>query len=838
MKEKIPSFWWSISSHALMQSLQVDPEVGLQVDVIKKNRLVFGPNDFFESKPRSIFAIALESLREPMMLLLLAIALLSFVFGKIGGAIAMILEVILYATLELVNKFRTDHILIQLKNNAHSSAMVLRNNLVQEINRKDVVVGDILILSAGVSVAADALLILSHGLSVDESSLTGESLPVEKNANAVSLRLAALAERKNAVFSGTVILNGEGKAIVTAVGEYSEFGKINKQVQACKEERTILQESMDRFAKILAIVAVVISIIIPFIGFFRGLDLQEMILTWLALTFLMIPCQPPIIITMALLRAAFKLAKKNVVAKRLFGIEGIGQVSAIVSDKTGTITESIMSFDTFLTARGDMSILPRGIAESIVLALPDYYSHVTDRTVKSVLGNYTKNKQQVGFSGFTDGKPWRDLVYKDTTGFLHVITGNPEMIIAQSTLLPDEKSVLVEAMQKKAKAGYKLFAYGSVYSETDFLDQLERITFLAVAVVKDPVRFGVKGAIETLAGAGIKTFIVTGDHKATAQAIALEVGITGEVVIGEQLDAMTDEELALQLKKSNIFARMEPLQKLRLVQMLKRQKEVVACLGDGANDAPALKAANVGIAMGFIGTDIAKEVSDLVLTDDNYIHIPDSIEIGRNALDNFKKGLAYYLSAKLILMILFVVPLFFAISFPFVSIHIILIEMLLDLASSTMFVMEEAEPGIMQRPPARTIDFLGMPLMYKVIRCGLALAVGILFLYFYAYRYYDLVTAQTVALVAWLLGHILLALNLKQDRMPLLKQPFSSNYVGIFWLSLMVMVSFLITSVPLLYPYSKTTFLPISLWVELVGIVVITTCWIEVAKFMKMKIPM
>lgn len=833
MNENFQKSWWAISQEKIISELQVDSKKGLSDEQVVKYRKQFGSNNFLELKPRSIFHIILESVQEPMMLLLLVLAALSFVFGKFGSGIAMMLEICMYATLELVNKFRTDRIVLELKNLAHPTAKVLRNGKEQEVRTDELVVGDILILSQGVFVAADARLLESYGLSVNEASLTGESMPVEKDVHVILKDVSVITQRKNSIFSGTVIQNGEGVAIVMAVGADSEFGKIAQQVQEYKDERTIVQISMDQLAKVLAIFAIAVSVIIPFIGFFRGLEFQEMVLTWLALTFLMIPCQPPIIITMALSLAAFMLAKKQVVAKRLFGIEGIGQVSAVVSDKTGTITESNMFLDSFLTSSGVVQILPEDIKEKIVLALPDYCKHVTDKTVVRVVGNDKKNNHPVKFWGFSELQPWRDIVYQEEGSFLHLITGNPEMLLELSTLPESSKNSLLQKVKQEASLGHKLISYAFVKSDKDRLTALKDLMFLAVAVMRDPVRPGVKDAISRLNNAGIKTFIVTGDHALTAQAIALEVGITGTVITGEQLEGMSDEAFISLLGKSNIFARMEPLQKLRLVKVLKAQQEIVAVIGDGVNDAPALKAADVGIAMGQIGTDLAKEVSDLILTDDNYVHIPDAIAIGRTALDNFKKGLTFYLSAKFVLLIIFIVPLFLGIPFPLVPMQIILVELLLDLISSTIFVVEDVEPESMLHPAEKISDFLGKPLIGKTFKNGIALACGILLLYVNSYRRYGIAEAQTVALVTWLLSHILLALNLKQEYQPLLRQGFFKNYIGVFWLALMVIVSLMVTMIPFFHVYLKTISLPISLWIEIVFVAVGTTCWIEIVKIIK-----
>lgn len=822
--------WWSIPQEQILRSLNVDNKKGLSTTQVTAYRKTFGSNALVASKQRTFFSLVFEGIKEPMMLLLLCIAFISLLFGKIIEAITMIFVVIAYISVEFINKYRTDRIMTQLKNLSMPTAKVIRDGQIQEIRTDDIVVGDILILSEGVSVPADARLLSSQGLLVNEASLTGESMPVEKNVASIQKQNIPLAERSNSVFSGTTVLRGEGVAVIMAVGEKSELGKIAQQVQATQKETTILQASMTKLAKILAIFALLASALIPAIGFLRGLGLQEMILTWLSLTFLMIPGQPPIIITMALALAAFLLAKKQVIVKRLRGVEIIGQVTCVVSDKTGTITESTMSLENFCTIDGLQEKLSKELQETVALALPKYCNDPTDKAVFDSLEFKQHSLEQIGFTGFADNKPWRDLIYKKNGTIVHAIAGSPEVLIAQSTVSSDNKKMLENEARKQAGLGKRVTAYAFIETNNQQLDYLSELNFVALAIISDPVRKGVKEAILTLEKAQVNTFIVTGDHKSTAQAIASEIGIAGEVITGDQIDTMSDERFSSQLRQSNIFARMDPSQKLRLVKLLQQKGEIVAVIGDGVNDAPALQVAQVGIAMGQIGTDLAKEVSDLIVTDDNYVHIPDAVAIGRRALDNFKKGLSYYLSAKCILLIIFLIPLFLGIPFPFAPIQIILIELLMDLASSTIFVTEDAEPDSMQKPAQPINNFLGIPLIMTIIKNSMPLALGILFVYLQAYYHHDLLIAQTAAFISWLLGHILLALNLKQNQVPLLKQGILANKFGVSWLIGMIAVSLLITSVPQLYPYLKTTWLPISLWIQVIAMILCTTCWIEVAK--------
>ncbi|MEX0940205.1 MAG: cation-transporting P-type ATPase [Candidatus Babeliales bacterium] len=826
--------WWSIPKEKLLDTLSVDPAIGLTNKQIAENRLKWGINTFAEYEKKTIASLIIEGIKEPMMILLLSIAALSLFFGKYGEAITMIFIVIAYIVVELINKFRADRIMKQLQELTSPTTAVLRDGKEHQIKMEQVVVGDILILIEGSLIPADARLLEAYGLIVNEASLTGESLPVEKNAEIKLDPDISLADRINCVFSGTTVLHGQAKAIVMAVGQKSEFGKIAREVQQAQKEKTLLQESMTKLAKILAIFALFISVLIPTIGFLRGFDFHAMVITWLALTFLMVPGQPPIIITMALAFAAFTLAKKQVIVKRLRGVEIIGQITMVISDKTGTITENKMSVEKFILAdENETKQLPADLQEKIALAIPEYSNDPTDKAVIEILKSFSSIKKeynQINFIGFSDKKPWRDLIYQYNEQTIHAIAGSPEVLINSSTLSAEQKQKFEKLVTQEASLGKRVVAYAFLKSTEKNITKLHEVQFLALAILHDPVRPGVKEAINTLTQAGVITFIVTGDHAATAQNIAREIGISGEVISGNQLEKMNDKELTQQANRSRIFARMTPSQKVRLVKILQKHEEIVAVIGDGVNDTPALKTAQVGIAMGQIGTDLAKEVSDLVLTDDNYIHIPDAVAIGRRALDNFKKGLSYYLSAKSILLFIFIVPLIFGIPFPFVPIQIILIELLMDLASSTIFVTQPAEPDIMQKPMQKIKDFLGLPLVLNIMKDGIALAIGILFIYIHFYLFYSLITAQTAAFVAWLIGHILLALNLKQRKKPLIGKEFFTDYFGLLWCGSMIAFSIFITSVPYFYPYLHTTWLPLSLWIEIVIIIIVTTFWIEIKK--------
>lgn len=827
--------WWAGSISNLADFYNTDLKNGLSEEQIQKNAEKFGRNIFAEIRPASIFSLLIEGIRSPMMLLLLFIAVLSLLFSKFLEAAVMVFVVLAYVFIELINKKRTDRILKQLKALAQPTITVIRSGTKSEIAASELVVGDLVVLSSGIRVPADGRIIESKGLLVDESALTGESNPVRKDAESEVSEEAPLTERTNSVFSGTVVLDGEGIVLVIVVGERSEFGKIAREVQTGGKERTYLQTAMVNLAKILAVAAIAVSLIVPGIGVLRGLNFQQMVITWLALTFLMVPGQPPIIITMALALASFELAKKKTITKSLRGTETLGFVTVVVTDKTGTVTENKIRLEKFISAEGnelEKSFEKPVIKEKILLSLPEHSRDPTDEAVLEAIGGIQGEKIAPDiFIGFSRGQPWRLLVYKKDNSFVHAIAGKPEIIICNSNLQKNEKEKLLAILEKESAAGKRVIAYATRVSEKPETDRLKDLNFVALAVLTDPVREGVKEAITSLELAGVRTVIVTGDHPGTAKAVAEKIGLSGEVVTGDQIERLKDDELRKVVKKTRVFARVAPLQKLQLIKALQADGEKVAMIGDGINDAAAIKSADLGIAMGKMGTDLAKESADLVLTDDNYVHFPDAIAIGRKSLDNFQKGIAYYLTAKAILLSIFIIPLILGIPFPLAPIHIIIIELLMDLASSTIFVTEQEEPDVLQRMPENVQAYFKSVLLKKIFMYGIGLASGITALYVFLYfQTGNLVLAQTAAFSTWLLGHICLALNLKQRKLPLLKQGIFSNRFASLWLAGMIALTVVMTDVPSVFPYLKTTFLPLSVWGIILVVIIVTTFWIEVKK--------
>jgi Ca2+-transporting ATPase len=682
------------------------------------------------------------------------------------------------------------------------------------------------------------------GLLVNEAPLTGESEPQAKDAGAQVDGDAPLAERPTAVHAGTTVVDGEGRALVVAVGSQTELGRVALRSAAAEDKRTPLQEQMDDLARTLAFVAVGVSLLIPLAGLLRGFDFQQMVLTWLSLTFLMVPGQPPIIITMALALAAFDLAQRDVIVRRLTGAETLGSIDTLLSDKTGTITENEIALAAVVLGDGTVVRAGRSDAWRAFLrrALPGVPRHSNDPTDEAIhdaaaaLDSPVEAEpgKLVDEVGFARGDATRRMTYRRDGEQQVYLTGSPEAVADEVNRWADDeethpwtrdqRQAMWERVDEMAAQGRRVTAYA--------WQAEDGMTLAGLAVLEDPIREGVGEAIEALRQAGVRTAMVTGDRPVTARCVAQEIGLdAGSLVTGPELEEADLEDVA---RTVDVFARTSPEQKLDLVQALQSQGETVAVTGDGINDGPALRAAHLGIAMGTQGTDVAREAADLILTDDNLGRLPEGVAIGRRAYDNFSKGLIYYLSAKAILLAIFIVPLLVGVPFPFAPIQVIVTELLMDLASSTVFVTEEAELDVLRRGPRRRARFLSWAVGRRILRNSVGLVVAILGVYFGSLALGEAVeSARTAAWATWLVGHIVLALNLKQERMPLLQQGLLSNRFGAAWLVGMVILVIVMTLVPAARQILNTTRLRGVQWAMVGAGAVLASFWLEVRKWVR-----
>ncbi len=870
------SQWHSKQTQELIDESEVNPNKGLTDEEVAKRLNQYGKNSLVEEHQIRFLEIFKEEVTEPMILLLLAIGVLYSVLGFVTGsgftdAITIIVIIVLLVLAEVYNEYRAKRSISALRQLAPPTAQVLRNSQTTIVQTADLVPGDVLLLKVGQRVPADARLLEAYGLEVDESSLTGESFPVSKDAAVVLPKEARITDQTNMLFTGTVITRGRAKALITTTGVKTELGRVAGITKAGKEPKTALQLAMKQLSKTLVWVALFFSILIPLLSYLRGLQPNpaEAVLYGLSLAFVVIPEELPIIITMVLGVGSYALSRKGAIVKRLRAAETLGNVTVIATDKTGTITENKMRiehlyFDGKISGTGAFHENEKAALRTALLASDGIKSDSTS------LGNpmaqaVLERLKQDGVNAATVAKGWilRDeysfdvkrklasYIYQYGNSNIALSSGAPENLLANASkiLLRGEEAPLTEtlrteatqAMTRMAHAGERLLAFGyrriHLDQTSDIITDVERdIVFVGIIGFIDPPRKEVQGAIRTCQQAGIKVVMITGDHPETAKAIAGQVGInSSNILTGVQIAQMSDESLKEALKRTYVFARVTPEDKLRLVKLLRENGEIVAVTGDGINDAPALKEAHIGIAMGIRGTDVAKEAASMILTDDNFATIETAVSQGRKLYSNLRKGVRYYLACKVALVSIFLVPVMLGIPLPFAPIQIIVLELFMDLAASATFVAEPAEKGSMRKPPTEKEEkFMNQSMLQGLFAGAVSLFAAVTATYLFTwFTTQNMPYAQTVAFATWMFGHIFLAFNFRSEQTPLIKQGVLSNKVMLLWALLAIVVLLVGTNLAFVQTALQITSLSLTDWVLVVLVSFVSTFWMEIRKILQ-----
>jgi len=853
-----PTAYHAMPATAAVERLGSDAASGLTTAAARRRLAEHGPNRLREEKREPIWEEFLEELREPMMLLLLVTAVLYSLWGKPEDALTIFAVILTLTAIEVYNDFRARRAIAALRKLAEPTAPVIRDGQVIELPSEEVVPGDVLRLQAGRRLPADARLLRAYGLMADESSLTGESAPVEKEAETVLPADTPLADRRNLVFAGTSVTRGRGLAVVTATGMGSELGCIAGLARQVEEPKTPLQKGMDELSRWLIWLALGFSLIVPILGLLAGQPLRLMLLTGLSLAFATIPEEMPIIITMVLALGGYRLSRQKAIAKRLRAVESLGAVTAIATDKTGTLTENRMRLERVQPAEAEERLLATAFLCSDVVASGgalrgDPMEAALLRRVEEIglhPGSLRDSLALVSELSFDNSRKMMSAVYRRDGGLYLAAKGAPEAILSRSTwiqrgqdpapLSEAERQAVLGQAAEMAAAGLRAIAVAERDIAGDSLsqDELEReLTFIGLAGFADPPRPEVKGAIAEARAAGIRPLMVTGDHPLTAKAIAEQVGLLadGRVVIGQELDALSDEQLRQLVGEASVFARTTPEHKLRIVRALQASGELVAVTGDGTNDAPALAAADIGVAMGETGTDVAREAGDIVLADDNFATIVRAVAEGRTLFANLSKGVRYYLTCKVALISATLLPVLLRVPVPFAPVQIILMELFMDLAAAATFVAEPPEAGIMRRPPRDPrAPFMDRAMVTSIFAsaAGLFLAVSLAYLRTW-HASGDLPRAQTVAFFTWLLGHVLLAANMRSERQPLFRLGLFRNRLMLAWGAATVAFVAAVSLLPGLQAAFRATSLSAGEWLMVVGLAIAGTFWLEVARLVR-----
>jgi Ca2+-transporting ATPase len=788
-----------------------------------------------------------------MLLLLLGVGVLYVLFGQLVEAGFVWAIVLAMAGIEVFNERRADDAIAALHAIAEPQALVRRDGQSMQVAAAEVVPGDVMLLEAGRRVAADARLMEGHSLLLDESALTGESVGVDKNADVVLLAGVPLAERLNMVFAGTTVLRGRGTAVVTATGTRMELGRIAELAEQAEDGPTPLQQALSQLVRWMIWVAAGFSVGIPLVGWLTGQPLVEMVVTAFALFFASVPEELPVIITLILAFGSYWLSRQRAVMRRHRAVEMLGAVSVIATDKTGTLTENRMQATQFWPATHTTRLLTVGVVcnDVAVDGLAGAGDPLDRALVEAAQARgidvdaLREAHSLVDEYSFDSARQRMSVTVRNGRRLWVAVKGAPESVLEISTKVMVGDAAKPLTKQRRAAVlqtltdhgGMRVVALAEKESGAPSLSQAEaesKLTFLGLVGMEDPLRREVPDAIASCRAAGIRTVIVSGDHPATVGAIAGELGFptSDRVLTGQDLETLGATAYREAIDQHAVFARTTPEQKLRIVRTLTEEGHRVAATGDGINDAPALAAADVGIAMGQTGTDAARQAADMVLMDDSFATLERSIRQCRGLFANLEKGIRYYLACKIALVSCSLLAVLLTIPLPFLPMQIILMELLMDLAASAGFVAEPPEYDVMRSPPRDPRQRVLNRDMTKAIftaALGLFAAVAAAYLVTW-YGSHSAVRAQTVAFCTWLIGHVLLALTLR-SREPLHRVGLMSNRVIAGWALGVAIVLVLIAVVPAAQVFTRTTALHGLDWVLVIGAAATGTLWHEVAKW-------
>jgi P-type Ca2+ transporter type 2C len=878
--------WHALEVRDAFKRLDTQEE-GLPQDVAARRLLEYGPNELQAAHHISPWEILFEQFKNVLIIILLIATALSAFLGEGVDAIAIAVIVVFAVVLGFIQEYRAERAIEALREMAAPTAAVLRNGEEEEIPAREVVPGDVLILRAGDKIPSDARLIESVNLQVEEAALTGESVPIEKHIQPITTAAAtAIGDRKNMVYGGTAVTYGRGRALATSTGMKTEFGKIAQMLHTVESSKTPLQENLDKVGHALARAAFIIVAVIVAFGLFRGQPFIEMILFGIALAVAVVPEALPAVVTISLAIGVQRMVKRNALVRRLPAVETLGSTTVICSDKTGTLTKDEMTVRKIYVQGETLDVSGAGyephgqfsIAGNLVepseslkhlvrgatLASDAHIVHGESDNRWHVKGDPTEGALVVaaakaGFRKIELDKtyprvneiPFTSETKRMTT--LHTMDdrvvafskGAPEMILdsctkqltaeGESPLTAQDREQILDVARNMAGEALRVLAVAR-RTDTHIEAAEQEMTFLGLLGMIDPPRPEAKKAIQTCEEAGIKVVMITGDHPLTAQAVARELGLlkNGRVVTGAELEAMSDEAFDREVETIEVYARVSPAHKLRVVGALQNKGHIVAMTGDGVNDAPALKKADIGIAMGITGTDVTKEAAAMTLTDDNFASIVAAVEEGRGIFGNIKKYLMYLLSSNIGEILLMAGATLLGMPLPLATVQILYINLATDGLPALALSVDPPESDLMRRAPRdpRTGIFT-RPVIILMVIGGVWLAIANLIMFYWAMnsgRSAD--EARTMTFVSVVLFEFFKAYSFRSDRNSIFRKPFENKWLNIAIVWELVLLS-LIVYLPVLHPVFGTFSLTLTDWI-IISILSITIIPVlEIAKWMQ-----
>ena len=807
-------------------------EDGLSEEEARARLAKYGENKLAEKKKKSMALRFFEQFKDVMIIILIIAAIISFVVACVEGdpmefiePALILLIVILNAVLGLVQENKAEKALDALKNMSAPHARVIRGGKEHIISASEVVPGDIIKLEAGDFVPADARLLESANLKSDESALTGESVPAEKDADAVISPQAPLGDRDNMIFSGCAITSGTAAAVVTGTGMNTQMGAIAGLLAGEKESKTPLQKKLSKLGKYLGIVALAACVIVFIVGLIAGIDVMEMFMTAVSLAVSAIPEGLPAIVTVVLSLGVTRMVKKNAIIRRLPAVETLGSASVICSDKTGTLTQNRMTIvHTYIPGEGGKDFDPQNSSDKVKEMIKlgalccngtvnfegGKEVHIGDPTETAII--MAAHKLGMERDELFESYPRAEELPFDSNrklmstineiGGKYIVIVKGAYDVLEGRCVNGDMTAARKANDDMSAQALRVLAFA--YKEIDSLPQeptsqeLENgLTFLGLVGMIDPPREEVKDAVRVCREAGIKPVMITGDHVVTASAIAKQLGILQEgdrAITGAELDKMSESELDDNVEHISVYARVSPENKIRIVKAWQKKGKVVSMTGDGVNDAPALKAADIGCAMGITGTDVAKGAADMTLTDDNFATIVDAVKEGRSIYDNIKKVVGFLLGTNISEIIVVFLAMIIWQRAPFISIQLLWINLITDSLPAIALGMEKAEKDIMQRPPRPKDEGLfAHGYWFRIIVQGCMFAALTLGAYFIGEHAGGTACGSTLAFITLALSQTIHAYNMRSEKSLFSSNPFGNgklNLVTLISLALIAFVAF------------------------------------------------
>ena len=860
--------WQTLEKNDVIRRLNTKEREGLTEEEVKIRQEKYGKNKLKDKKKESIIIKFIKQFNDFMIITLIIASIISAVISKMQGendyvdSIIIIGIVIFNALMGVIQEAKAEKSIEALKQMTPQITKVIRNGKTTEINAEDLVKGDIVILETGNFIPADCRIIESHNLKIEESSLTGEAEPSLKEANIICKKDIPLGDMKNMAFMASTVVNGTGKAIVTETGMETKVGQIANMIIEDEAPETPLQKKLGEVGKILGIACLAICIIIFIIGLIKKIEPIEMFMTAVGLAVAAIPEGLPAIVTIMLSIGVTKMAKRNSIIRKLPAVETLGSSNVICSDKTGTLTQNKMKVVEVKSKNPKFIITMATLCTDCEITVENNQEKVIgEPTEKAIveeglhIGCNKKETEKIfpriNEIPFDSNRKMMTTIHRMGSKYRIICKGAPDVLLDKCTKevleIGDSQDIKVKTLDKlKIKNENEQMAHKALRviavafkdvtelpSKIDSSTIENNLTFVGLIGMIDPPREGVKEAVKTCKTAGIKTVMITGDHLETAKAIAKDLGIlnNGEKAItGQELDKMTQEQLEKNIKEYSVFARVTPEHKVRIVKAWQRNGAVVAMTGDGVNDSPALKNANIGIAMGKNGTDVAKNAADIILTDDNFVTIVEAVKQGRNIYDNIKKAVHFLLSTNIGEIVTIFVGLILGLKSPLLAIQLLWINLVTDSLPAIALGLEKPEKDIMQRKPIDSKKgIFANGLWNKIILEGTMIGVLTLVAFSIGNKYYTLEVARTMAFLSIGFLELIHSINVKNEKSIFETGLFENKYlVGSFVLGIFVQA--IVVVVPAFAKVFEVVPLSLTQWIITIAISILPIPVIELQK--------